>query len=197
MSAPRWFIARNKERVGPFATGDLKQLARCDLLKRSEYVWMEGTGKWVEAALVPGLFAPPGQKRYWLTLAGETRGPYGLDQIRGALTIRQLTLETPARAEDGKEWQPLGQCAEFRNFVPSTLSPSRAQLLTRTLDLEEATLHLAGKSGDALAKLICTLMDLKRNYTHNAALVEHLDATIQALQRKREQEQQVAAEHGS
>jgi CII-binding regulator of phage lambda lysogenization HflD len=78
--------------------------------------------------------------------------------------------------------------------TPAGLSPSKAQLFTSTLDLEEATLHLAGKGGDALAKLICTLMDLKRNYAHNAALVENLETSIQVLQRKREQETQQAVE---
>jgi GYF domain 2 len=188
MAAPRWFIARNKVRVGPFAIGDLQQLARCGLLQPTEYVWMEGAAKWVEASRLPGLFAPPGQKRYWVAISGQARGPLVPDQIRAALATRQLDLETQACPEDGKEWQPLGQVTEFRSYVPSTVSPSRAQLLVGTLGLEEAELHLAGKSGDAIAKLICTLMDLKRNYAHNTALVQNLDTTIQVLHTKRGQE---------
>jgi hypothetical protein len=188
MAAPRWFIARNKERVGPFAIGDLQEMARHGLLRPAEFVWMEGAAKWVEAAKLPGLFPAPGQTRYWVALAGQARGPLLIDQVRAALATRQIDLQTLACVEGTKNWQPLSQVTEFRGYVPSTVSPSRAQLLTGTLDLEEATLHLAGKGGDALAKLICTLMDLKRNYAHNAALVQDLDVSIQLLQEKRAQE---------
>jgi len=185
MAAPRWYIARKKERVGPFAASDLKQLASCGLLKPAEYVWPEGAAKWIEAATMPGLFPPRGEKKYWLSLAGETRGPYVSEQIRVALANRQLNIHTLVRAEDGTQWQPLGDFSELRSLA-SAVRPSMAQLFTSTLDIEEATLHLAGKSGDALAKLICTLIDLKRNYAHNTALVEHLDETIQILQSKRD-----------
>jgi hypothetical protein len=186
MVAPRWFIARNKEKVGPFAAGDLKQLATFGLLQPGEYVWAEGTKRWVEAASLPGLFPAPGQKKFWLSLAGQKRGPYVVDQIRAALTVRQIDLATMAWTENATQWQTLAQYAEFRDFVPAALNPSRAQLLVGTLDMEEAAIHLAGKSGDVLAKLISTLMDLKRNYAHNAGLVATLDASIQALQNKRE-----------
>jgi hypothetical protein len=188
MANPRWYIARNNEKVGPFAAGELKQLAGCGLLRPDEHVWAEGAAKWVEAGTMPGLFPAPGEKKYWLSLAGQTRGPYVAEQIRVALANRQLSLETPARAEDATQWQPLGKHGEFAGAAPAAVSPSKAQLFTSTLDIEEATLHLAGKGGDALAKLICTLMDLKRHYAHNPGLIENLDATIQVLQRKRDQE---------
>jgi hypothetical protein len=190
MATPHWYIARNKVRVGPFTASDLKQLASCGLLRPAEFVWREGSAKWVEAVAIPGLFPEAGQKRYWLALAGQTRGPYVGDQIRAALATRQLSFETPVCLEGGDQWQPLNQHVDFRAFQPSSVPPSRAQLLLSTLDMEEATLHLAGKSGDAIAKLICTLMDLKRNYAHNTALVENLDKSIQVLQAKREKEMQ-------
>jgi hypothetical protein len=186
MVAPHWFIARNKEKVGPFAPGDLKQLATFGLLQPGEYVWMEGSTRWVEAASLPGLFPSPGQKKFWLSLAGQTRGPYIADQIRAALTVRQIDLATLAWTENATQRQALAQYAEFRDFVPAAINPSRARLLTGTLDMEEAVLHLAGKSGDVLARLISTLMDLKRNYSHNPGLVATLDASIHALQSKRE-----------
>jgi hypothetical protein len=186
MVAPRWFIARNKEKVGPFAPGDLKQLATFGLLQPSEYVWAEGTTRWVEAASLPGLFPEAGQKKFWLSVAGQKRGPYVADQIRAALTVRQIDLTTMAWTENATQWQALAQYAEFSDFVPAAINPSRAQLLVGALDMEEAALHLAGKSGDHLARLISTLMDLKRNYAHNAGLVATLDASIQALQSKRE-----------
>jgi hypothetical protein len=193
MAAPRWFIARNKERVGPFAASELQQLARCGILLPGEYVWAEGAAKWVEAGTMPGLFPPPGQKRYWLALAGKARGPYVPDQIRVALANRQVNLDTMARAEDAAQWQPLGQYSEFKGAAPAAVSPSRAQLFTSTLDLEEATLYLAGKSGDTLARLLSTLIELKRKYAHNPGLVENLETTIGVLQRKREEEAEPVA----
>lgn len=185
MAALRWFIARNKEKVGPFTAWDLRQLAGYGLLKPGEYLWAEGAAKWVEAASVPGLFPASGQKKYWLALAGQTRGPYVPDQIRAGLTTRRFTFDTQACAEGAGAWLPLGQIDEFKDFVPTPVSPSRAQLLTGSLEMEEAEIHLAGKSGDALARLISTLMDLKRNYAHNPKLVESLDASIAALQARR------------
>jgi hypothetical protein len=187
MAALRWYIARNKVRVGPFSAWDLRQLAGYGLLRPGEFLLAEGAAKWVEAASVPGLFPAAGQKKYWLAVAGQRRGPFFPDQIRAGLTTRQFTFETMACAEGAKQWLPLGQIDEFKNFVPAPVSPSRAQLLTGSLELEEAEIHLAGKSGDALARLISTLMDLKRNYAHNPTLVESLEATIQALQNRREE----------
>ena len=183
----RWFIARNKEKVGPFSAGNLRQLAGYGLLKPGEYLWAEGAAKWVEAASVPGLFPAAGQKKYWLALAGQTRGPYFPDQIRAGLTTRQFNFDTQVCSEGSNQWVSLGQIDEFKNYVLAPVSPSRAQLLTGSLEMEEAELHLAGKSGDALAKLISVLMDLKRNYTHNPVLVESLEATIQALQARRDE----------
>jgi hypothetical protein len=185
--ALRWYIARNKEKVGPFSAGDLRQLAGYGLLKPGEFLWTEGAAKWVEAVSVPGLFPGAGQKKYWLALAGKTRGPYFPDQIQAGLTTRQFNFETRARVDGASQWLPLGQIDEFKGFVPPPVSPSRAQLLTGSLELEEAEIHLAGKTGDPLARLISTLMDLKRNYAHNPSLVESLDATINALQTRREE----------
>jgi GYF domain 2 len=187
MAEGRWFIARNKEKVGPFTPADLKQLATFGLLGPGEYIWTDGASKWVEAASLPGLFPRAGQKKYWLALGGQMRGPYVGDQIKAALNTGQLQLDILACAEGGDQWQALGQQAEFASFVPAALNPSRAQLLTGTLDMEEAVLHLAGKGGDMLARLISTLMDLKRAYTHNTALVESLEQSIQALQKKRQE----------
>jgi uncharacterized protein DUF4339 len=187
MAALRWYIARNKEKVGPFSAGDLRQLASYGLLKPGEYLWAEGAAKWVEAASVPGLFPAAGQKKYWLALAGQKRGPYFPDQIRAGLTTRQFTFDTMACAEGESKWSSLGDFQEFQGFVPAPVSPSRAQLLTGSLEMEEAEIHLAGKAGDSLAKLISTLMDLKRNYSHNPQLVESLETSIASLQARRDE----------
>jgi hypothetical protein len=191
MSAPRWYIARNKEKVGPFSGSDIKQLATHGLLQPGEFLWAEGSSKWVEATSIPGLFPPSGQTRHWLQVAGRTRGPFVADQVRAGLTTKQFNLETQSCVDGSTEWLPLGKVTEFRDFVPVAVSPSRAQLLIGSLDLEEAALHLAGKSGDVLAKLISNLIDLKRAHGRNPALVESLDATIKTLQARRDEQASV------
>src|SRR5262249_4550205 len=121
------------------------------------------------------------------------RGPYFPDQIRAGLTTRQFNFETKVCADGSSQWLTLAQIDEFKDFVPVPVSPSRAQLLTGSLEMEEAEIHLAGKGGDALAKLISNWRALKRNYANNPTLVESLDATIQALQSRREEALSAAA----
>jgi hypothetical protein len=132
--------------------------------------------------------------RYWLTVAGKTRGPFPADRIRAALTARQIPPDTPACLEGGKDWAPLGQLADFRAAAAAPELPpasgtgvSQARLLTGTLDAEEAALYLAGKSGDATAKLISTLIGLKKAYASNPGLADSLEQSIQVLKARREQ----------
>jgi len=186
MAAARWFIARNKEKVGPFAPLDLKQLATFGLLKPDEMLLVEGSAKWVEASTVPWLF-PAAGKKYTLNLLGQTRGPYQVDQIRAALSTREITLDTLARGDETEPWIALRQLDEFRAFVAPPLSPSRAQVYTGSLEIEEAALHMAGKSGDVLARLISNLLDMQRSYVSNPALSENIETTIKALRAKREE----------
>jgi hypothetical protein len=187
MAAVRWFIAREGQKVGPFSPSELRQLAVHGLLQPSEMVWTEGMSKWVEAGSIPALFPRQGQKRYWLSVGGQVRGPYAADQLRAAVTARELSLETQACPETGKDWQPLNRMTEFRDFVAPPVSPSQARLLSGSLDAEEARLHLAGKAGDALARLISTLMDLKKAFPDNPALLQSLDQSIRTLQEKRDE----------
>jgi GYF domain 2 len=196
MATERWFIARNKQKVGPFSAGDLKQLVRHGVLQPDEHVWLEGAGKWVEASSVPGLFRQAGEKSYWVALAGQTRGPFVAAQIRAGLNSHQFSLETQACADDVRQWMPLGQLPEFRDFKFETqpLTPSRAQLLVSALEFEEAALHLAGKSGDATAKLISTLLDMKRSCAANPGLVECLEATIAVLRARRDERETLLPE---
>jgi hypothetical protein len=186
MPPARWFIARNKEKVGPFSASDLQQLASHGLLKPTEHVLVAGATKWVPASSVPGLFRMAADKKYWLQLAGQTRGPFVSDQVRAGLNSHQITLETLACADEDQKWMPVRRLPEFRDFKfdTSPLSPSRAHFLTGSMEFEEAALHLAGKSGDHVARLMSTLMDLKRDYADNHALVDHLDETIAVLRSK-------------
>lgn len=187
MATARWFIVRNNEKVGPFAPVELRQLANFGLLKPAESLLMEGGSKPVEASSVPWLFPPPAAKKYSLKLLGQVRGPYLLDQIRAALTAREITLDTLVQTDASRPWVRLSELDEFRRFEATPLSPSRAELFTNTLEVEEAALHLAGKGGDVLAGLISNLLDKQRAYADSPAIVENIETTIRVLKAKREE----------
>src|SRR5205085_2315150 len=157
------------------------------LLQPAEMVWAEGLSKWVEASQFPALFPRTEQKRYWLSLDGKTRGPFGADQVRASLTAKDINLDVLACQENATEWQPLNRMTEFHNFVAPPLTPSHVRLLSGTLDEEEARLHLAGKSGDAIAKLMSMLMDLQKKHADNPTLVATVDRSLEELQGKRNQ----------
>jgi hypothetical protein len=187
MVADQWYIAREGQKVGPFTLSQIMQLAELGLLQPSEMLWTDGLSRWVEASSFPALFPRSGQKKFWLSVSGQTRGPYGADQLRASLTAREISLETLACPESGKDWQPLHRMTEFRDFVAPAVSPSQAKLLSGTLDVEEARLHLAGKEGDVIARLISTLMDLRKSYASNPGLVQSLDRSIKVLQAHRDE----------
>jgi hypothetical protein len=190
----QWYIAHGGNRIGPFSGAELKLLATSGLLKPTDSVWTDGFKGWVEASRLAALFPTAGQTRYWLTVAGKTRGPFPADRIRAALVARQIAADTPACLEGNTNWAPLGQLADFRAAAASAGLPpvpdpgvSQPKLLTGTLDAEEAALYLAGKSGDATAKLLSTLISLKKAYATNQALADSLEQSIQVLKARREQ----------
>jgi hypothetical protein len=192
-----WYIAHAGQRLGPFTGAELKLLVTSGLLLPADAIWTEGFKDWVEASRFAALFPAANQQRYWLSLAGKTRGPFPADRIRAALAARQqVALDTPACREGTTQWLPLGQIAEFRDSPPASgTSSSQGRLLTGSLDAEEAELYLAGKGGDAGAKLISTLMGMKKIYAGNPALVGVLDKSIEVLKGQRELEK-VSSEGG-
>jgi hypothetical protein len=185
MAAVHWYVARNGQKVGPFSAAELRQLAAFHLLQRGEMLWTEGLTRWVEASSLAWLFPPDGQKRYWLHIGGKTRGPYAAEQIRAALAARQITPETQACPEDARTWAPLRQATEFRGYNPPPATPSQARLMAGSLDADEAELYLAGRGGDALARLITTLQDLKKAHAANPTLAESLEKSIEVLRARR------------
>jgi hypothetical protein len=57
----RWFLARNKQRLGPYSSSQLKQLADEGNIIPDDMILKEGRQKWVNAGTVKGLFTanPP------------------------------------------------------------------------------------------------------------------------------------------
>jgi hypothetical protein len=190
--AGTWYYSQFNQKVGPFSWGQLRQLATFGLLQRTDHVWEEGTAKWREASTVEGLFPRErAAKEYRLALGGQSVGPFSGEQIRTFLMSGRLPPETPARATDMSQWVPLKQLSEFAGYVlPAT--GSQAVLVVEKpaaeMSKEEAELHLAGKQGDQVARLISRLMDLRRKCAHNPSLEQSLDKNIKQLLSLRSQE---------
>src|SRR5256885_6360513 len=110
-----------------------------------------------------------------------------MEQVGAGLIAGEFTREARACPENEKEGRPLNRRTEFRHFVPPPVTPSHARLLAGTLDVEEARIHLAGKAGDVLAKLISMLMDLLKTCSGNPGLVDKLEQSIRVLQARREE----------
>jgi hypothetical protein len=55
-SGPRWYVALNKQKLGPFAAVQLRQMVTAGQLKPEDMVLPEGQGKWAPASSLPGLF---------------------------------------------------------------------------------------------------------------------------------------------
>ena len=51
-----WYIARNKQKFGPFTTHQLQQLAILGLVQFTEHVLAEGARKWVAVTSIAGIF---------------------------------------------------------------------------------------------------------------------------------------------
>jgi hypothetical protein len=188
--AGNWYFARDKQKLGPFTWNQLRQLAAFGLLQRADHVLEEGTPRWREAAAVEGLFASDApQREFRLTIAGQNYGPYTTEQIRVFLLAGRLSTTTLAHARDMAKWLPIGDIPEFTAYVPRSTDyhPLLMAGPNQQLTKEEAELHLAGKRGDGMARLISRLMDLKRQYASNNTLAESLDRNIRQLLVLREQ----------
>ena len=59
MTAPRWYVARGEQVLGPFELSELRQMVADRVLGRADQVCPEGESEWVPAATVPGLFTGP------------------------------------------------------------------------------------------------------------------------------------------
>jgi uncharacterized protein DUF4339 len=188
--AGTWYFSRHKQKVGPFSWNQLRQMADLGLLQRSDHVWEDGSPRWLEASAVAGLFPrEPTAKEYRVAVGGQSWGPYTAQQVRGFLMSGRLSGDTMVRTGDATKWSPLSQMAEFAQCIPVT-SHSAAVLVTdqdQKISKEEAALYLAGKEGDAMARLIAKLMELKRKYANNNSLAESLDRNISELKNLREQ----------
>lgn len=58
-SQPRcWYLAKNKQVLGPFFFEQLRQMAMAGMVERDDVVLPEGHQKWRQASTIEGLFPP-------------------------------------------------------------------------------------------------------------------------------------------
>jgi hypothetical protein len=186
-----WYIARNKQKFGPFSTLQLRQLAVLGLVQRNEYVLPERSTRWVPASTaLDAVQSAEAPKQYWLSVGGKARGPYLREHIQAMLLRREVSGATRACSKGAARWSTLSQLAEFQDFISQGGRDSRAQLgagsTPSPFSPEEAAIHLAGKDGDRLARLISTLFDLRRRYAGNQSLAALIEQNIHNLKAMRE-----------
>ncbi len=56
MSASTWYVAKGKTKLGPFSREQLQQMARTGQLAPGDMVLQEGSGKWIAAHSIDGVF---------------------------------------------------------------------------------------------------------------------------------------------
>lgn len=182
--ATQWYLGRDRQKVGPFTIEEIKQLASLGIIRQTEFILSEGSRTWVAASSIFGLFPEDERKRYWLSFGGQVLGPFDGATIRDAVLHGRVPSNAHVCPEGTQQWVPLEKQQKFQEAVKTTRDSG--VVCTATLSKEEAALHLAGKSGDSIAKLVSTLMDLKRRNTQNATLAGVIDNNIRALLSLRE-----------
>lgn len=176
--ATQWYISRDRHKVGPFTVEEVKQLASLGLIRQTEFILSEGSRTWVAARSIFGLFPEDERQRFWLSFDGKVLGPFERATIRDGVLSGRIPRDAHVCPEGTTQWVLLEQQAKFRDAVRTSRDSG---VVATTLSKEEAALHLAGKSGDSIAKLVSTLMDLKRRSSENASLVSVIDKNIRDL----------------
>jgi GYF domain 2 len=186
--ANNWFIGRNKEKIGPFTSHQIQQLASLGMVKAEDHLLEEGAAKWVAATSLPWLAFAQGAEQYVLTLFGKRYGPYTAQQVRVALLSGNISPDTPACPQNGKDWLPLRQMTEFCRSLPTTVKESDApsRVGGPTMSREEAELYIAGKHGDSLAKLVFTLQEIRKRFADNPGMQDLIGKNIRDLLEARE-----------
>ena len=102
----RWFLARNKQRLGPYSSSQLKQLADAGNIIPADMILKEGRQKWVNAGSVRGLFtgaAPPPAPPPELPVVEATPLPEGAAEPLGAFAFSTTPGAAYARRPSGSK----------------------------------------------------------------------------------------------
>jgi hypothetical protein len=63
ISGGPWYVARNKQKVGPFVWSQLLRMVSAGMIQPEDMLLQEAGEKWSTAAAVPGLFPTPAHTR--------------------------------------------------------------------------------------------------------------------------------------
>jgi uncharacterized protein DUF4339 len=186
--ASNWFFGRGGQKIGPFTAHQMQQLAALGMVKPEDHLLEDGATKWVGATTLTWLSFSRGNQQYFLNVSGKAYGPYTSQQVRAALLSGRLPPETPACPQGAKQWLPLQQMTEFRSSVPTAVKESEvpSRIGGPTMTREEAELYLAGKRGDALARLVALLQDIRKRFMNNPSIQEVIGRNIRDLLELRE-----------
>src|SRR5262249_37838662 len=83
--AESWHVAKGKTKLGPFSREQLKQLAGTGELARRDMVLLAGSGKWVAAISLDGLFGSP------------ERPPTASPKLQSDRTVARAMVTAPQR----------------------------------------------------------------------------------------------------
>jgi hypothetical protein len=86
----QWFLARDKQKLGPYSSAQLRQLAAAGGLQPEDMIWREGEPKWIAARAIKGLFT-----------AAPVRSPESL--FPGALPAPPAPQTPPSPGTDDAE----------------------------------------------------------------------------------------------
>jgi ferredoxin len=106
---PAWYLARNKQRVGPLSFAQLRELAAQGELSRDDMVVQAGAQKWVAAGEVHGLFPQPAAT----PAEPEAAGPCSFDAtpLAGELVSRYQALAEAQVVPDAVRCVQCGCCS--------------------------------------------------------------------------------------
>jgi S1-C subfamily serine protease len=100
---PAWFLARKKEKLGPFSLAQLKKMAAAGQLRPEDMLLPEGQGTWTTAECIAGVFSAPQQKKV-------SSEPEGAVTVADATGIRPKNPRPPVPATPHR--QPVQPRAE-------------------------------------------------------------------------------------
>src|SRR5436853_120322 len=105
MSGDNWCIARDKKKLGPYTTAQMKQMAESSQILPSDMVLQDGSGQWKPASQVQEFFpasvsaspppllpppVPPELAEWHFTQNGQQAGPVTWTQLRQRAASGQL-----------------------------------------------------------------------------------------------------------
>jgi S1-C subfamily serine protease len=110
----QWYYAHNKQKLGPFSTEQMQQLLSNGQLQPNDFVFQEGTSKWVKAGSVPAFATPTSQApsvtpptvTLWYYRHGDTQvGPVSYETLKRLACTQSLLPSDLVWQEGTPAWQ--------------------------------------------------------------------------------------------